>query len=66
MFSGGRGDVAQASKPAVSQVSKPAGCTRCPKPSECSYRVRLEGRASWNRARLTIHRLRMQSRRCGV
>jgi len=35
VLSGGRGDVAQASKPAVSQVSKPAACPRCKKPSEC-------------------------------
>jgi len=38
--------VAQASKPAVSQVSKPAEGTNCTKPSECWYSVRSEGRAA--------------------
>jgi len=59
-------NVAQASKPAVSQVSKPAGCTRCTKPSECSYRDRIEGRVAMESCKVPIYRLKRQSRGGGA
>jgi len=58
---GATSDVAQASKPAVSQVSKPAECSSRPKPSECHYRVRIEGRAAMESCKLDD--LRAQKRK---